>query len=129
MPTIQNREDVNKLVCSFYDKVRANELIGPIFNQRIPSDEWPAHLEKLTDFWESNLFQVAKFRGRPGSKHIEVDREQKNTIEAKHFEQWLALWFSTVDELFEGELAEFAKQAALNIGRRQLQLIINARGF
>ena len=128
MSTIQNREDVNKLVCTFYNKIRTDDLLGPIFNRRIPLDEWPAHLEKLTDFWESNLFGVMKFKGRPGQKHIQVDQEQNHTITAKHFEQWLALWFRTVDELYEGELAERAKKAALTIGRRQLELIINARG-
>lgn len=129
MSTIQNREDVNKLVCAFYDKIREDKLLGPIFNQRIPTEEWPTHLEKLTDFWESNLFGVMKFKGRPGQKHIQVDKEQNNSIGIDHFEQWLALWFRTVDELFEGELAERAKKAALNIGQRQLQLIMNARGF
>ncbi len=91
------------------------------------TSSWESHLENLTDFWESNLFGVRKFKGRPGQKHIMVDQAQGHTISVGHFEQWLALWFRTVDELFQGELAERAKQAALNIGQRQLQLIMNAR--
>ena len=127
MKEIKNREDVSTLVHSFYDKIRSDELLGPIFNHHIATNEWPIHLEKLTDFWEGNLFGIAKFKGRPGQKHIMVDQEQDHTISAQHFEQWLALWFRTVDELYTGTLAEYAKKAALNIGQRQFQLIMNAR--
>ena len=127
MREIKNREDVSTLVHSFYDKIRSDELLGPIFNHHIPTNEWPIHLEKLTDFWEGNLFGIAKFKGRPGQKHIMVDHEQGHTISVQHFEQWLALWFRAVDELYCGELAEKAKQGALNIGHRQLQIIMNAR--
>lgn len=127
MKTIEKRDDVNFLVRSFYDKIRVDQLLGPIFNHHIAANEWESHLENLTDFWESNLFGVRKFKGRPGQKHIMVDQAQGHTLSVGHFEQWLALWFRTVDELFQGELAERAKQAALNIGQRQLQLIMNAR--
>ena len=127
MKSIENRKDVNNLVCLFYDKIKTDDLLGPIFNYHIAPEAWEDHLEKLTDFWESNLFGVRKFKGRPGQKHIIVDREQNNTISVKHFEQWLALWFRTVDELYAGELAERAKKTALNIGQRQFQLIMNAR--
>ncbi len=54
---IKNREDVFLLVSTFYKKVRANENIGFFFNETI--EDWPAHLDKLTDFWETNLFMVS----------------------------------------------------------------------
>lgn len=62
---IEDRSDVYKLVCTFYAKVRKHDLLGPIFERHI--DDWPAHLERLTDFWETNLFFVAKFKGNPMS--------------------------------------------------------------
>ena len=127
MPDVTNRDQVYKLVCDFYDKIRANDLLGPIFNKHIAEGEWPEHLSKLTDFWEGNLFGIAKFRGRPGQKHIMMDRGQNHTISAQHFETWLSLWFTTVDELYEGEKAERAKNIALSIGQRQFQMILNAR--
>lgn len=112
MRTIENRKDVNELVVKFYDKVRLDDLIGPVFNNNIPEEGWPPHLEKLTDFWESNLFRIPKFRGNPPAAHAKVDKAENYTVTQKHFERWLALWYETVDELFEGELAEFAKHAA-----------------
>ncbi|MDG1777005.1 MAG: group III truncated hemoglobin [Crocinitomicaceae bacterium] len=91
---------------------RKNELLGSIFNSHISTDQWPEHLSKLTDFWETNLFGTIKFKGNPSAKHIRVDSNLKHTIEQTHFDHWLALWDETVNELYEGELAEKAKSSA-----------------
>jgi hemoglobin len=108
-------------------KIRVDEILGPIFNNRIPKKEWPAHLEKLTDFWEMNLFGVARFKGNPSQKHVQLDVDLQNTIEAAHFEHWLNLWYSTIDELFTGERAEYAKCAAQRMGAAQLRVILSHR--
>ena len=63
------------LVDTFYTKIRADDLLGPIFNDVI--DDWPAYLVRLTDFWETNLFFVNKFKGNPVRKHQEVDAKNK----------------------------------------------------
>lgn len=110
---IQNREDVFKLVSIFYEKVRKNEHIGPIFNEIIK--DWPEHLEKLTDFWETNLFLVRKFRGNPMTAHVSVDQKFDHTIEMRHFGEWLNMWYQTLDELFDGEKANLAKNRARNM--------------
>ncbi len=64
MNDLKNREDVYMLVSSFYEKVRKNEEIGHFFEDTITN--WEEHLNKLTDFWESNLFFKAKYKGNPG---------------------------------------------------------------
>jgi hemoglobin len=38
--------DIKTLVNTFYDNVRGDDLIGPIFNDAI-QDRWPIHLEKM----------------------------------------------------------------------------------
>ena len=53
---IQNRADVFLLVNTFYSKVKKDEFIGYIFLEIIPEHEWEQHIEKLTNFWETNLF-------------------------------------------------------------------------
>ena len=111
---IKNREDVHKLVTTFYDAVRKDELLGPIFNSIIT--DWEEHLEKLTDFWESNLFFKKKYTGNPLTKHVEVDKQQKGAINEMHFGVWLNLWFQTIDNLFVGEKAQLAKNRARNMG-------------
>lgn len=122
---IQNREDVYLLVSSFYIKVRANEKIGHFFNEMI--EDWPAHLEKLTDFWETNLFMVSKFRGNPMKAHKAVDREFNNSIEQAHFGEWINLWFETVDSIFEGERANIAKNRARNMAHNLFMNIFTSR--
>jgi len=107
---LRNREDVNKLVLSFYSKIRNNEEIAYFFNNSI--QDWDTHLEKLTDFWESNLFFTGSFRGNPAIAHVRVDKEHDNSISEYHFGIWLNLWFQTIDELFQGDMAERLKNNA-----------------
>ncbi|WP_299003069.1 group III truncated hemoglobin [uncultured Tenacibaculum sp.] len=113
---IENREDVYKLVSTFYnDKIRKDDFIGLIFLKTIPEETWEPHLQKLTDFWETNLFFVRKFKGNPMKAHKEVDRDFDYSIYQEHFGRWLQLWFETVDELFDGVKAHEAKERARNI--------------
>ncbi|MCM4158307.1 group III truncated hemoglobin [Antarcticibacterium flavum] len=123
---IQNRGDVFALVSAFYTKVRANKEIGAFFNETI--HDWPEHLEKLTDFWESNLFMVSKFKGNPMRAHKMVDRTFDHTIEQKHFGEWLNMWYQTIDEMFEGERANIAKNRARNMAHNIFMNMYMSRG-
>ncbi len=109
---IQNREDVALLVRAFYKKVRQDVTLGPIFNETVK--DWETHLEKLTDFWEGNLFMFVKtkFQGDPQTAHQQVDTAQNHTIEMEHFGKWMNLWIATLDEHFTGETAQLAKNQA-----------------
>ena len=107
---LKERADIKKLVDSFYSKVRKNEEIGYFFNNTIHN--WDEHIEKLTDFWESNLFFTGSFHGNPALAHVQVDREHNNSITEYHFGIWLNLWFQTIDELYQGEMAERLKHNA-----------------
>lgn len=119
MKEIENRQDISDLVNSFYAKIRQDELLGPIFNSHISEDKWTEHLVKLADFWETNLFGVARFKGSPTQKHIIVDKNLNYSIEQKHFGKWLNLWFETIDELFYGEYADKAKNSARKMSTGQ----------
>lgn len=112
MKEITSRADISYLVKVFYAKIRKHDLLGPIFNSHIAEEEWPAHLEKLTDFWETILFGVQKFKGSPSLKHIQVDKNLNYGITQEHFNEWVALWHKTIEELFEGEVAQRAKESA-----------------
>ncbi len=107
---IKDREDVSLLVNTFYVKVRKDKVLGPIFNNII--NDWDAHLELLTDFWETQLFLKRKYFGNPVTAHEEVDEKTNQSITPEHFGFWLNLWFQTLDELFEGETAWIAKNRA-----------------
>lgn len=111
---IENREDLSLLIHSFYAKIRKNEEIGSFFNETI--HDWDKHLEKLTDFWETNLFPGRKYFGNPIEAHIKVDEKFNNSIEPTIFGLWLNIWFETLDELFVGENADILKRRARKMG-------------
>jgi len=109
---IDSRKDIHVLVSSFYVDVRADELIGPVFNRAIPEALWPTHIERLTDFWETVVFGGAKYSGNPKARHASVDRMENGEITQAHFGRWLQLWFAKVDELYIGSRAEQVKARA-----------------
>ena len=112
MRKIETREDVEFLVNKFYDKVRKDETIGFFFND-IAKVNWDLHLPKMYQFWETLLFGKASYKGNPMAVHFPINEMQ--AMEKHHFEHWLKLWTATLDENFEGEMAEAAKTKASNI--------------
>lgn len=111
---IENRADIAILVRQFYDKIRADEEISPYFNELIL--DWNSHLEKLTDFWETNLFTIRKYKGNPIEVHNKVDEHFQGQINPNEFGIWLNYWFQTLDSLFEGENVEILKRRARKMG-------------
>jgi hemoglobin len=109
---LSNRSDIQKLVDTFYTKVRADDSIGYLFND-VAKVNWQQHLPRMYDFWENILFQTGGFKGNPMTAHIQL--HQKSPLSKAHFDRWLKLFLQTVDELFEGDKAELAKQRALSI--------------
>jgi hemoglobin len=111
-PDIKLPEDVRLLVDTFYEKVKQDDLIGYIFNEVVRVD-WPAHLPRMYAFWEFLLLGMDTFQGNPIEKHYEVHR--MTPLRPEHFERWVQLFQSTVDELFEGHKADTAKFRAFAI--------------
>lgn len=122
---ISSREDISLLVTEFYSKVRTDKQIGYFFNESI--QDWDEHLKKLTDFWETNLFFKRNYKGNPKQAHIEVDQNYNESIEQKHFGVWINLWFQTIDDYFEGELANRAKNNARNMASHIFMQIYMSR--
>ncbi|MEO8569375.1 MAG: group III truncated hemoglobin [Ginsengibacter sp.] len=98
-------DDIKKLVDTFYGKVRKDDLIGPVFNDRI-QDRWPQHLEKMYTFWQTVLLGEHTYFGSPFPPHANLP------VSHIHFEKWMELFTQTIDELFTGEKANDAKWRA-----------------
>lgn len=109
---IENSSDIEILVKTFYEKVKADALIGPVFND-IAKVNWEKHLPVMFDFWENTLFYTGCYTGNPMKSHQQLHEIFPLTKEL--FQQWLFLFNSAVDELFEGEKALLAKQKAKSI--------------
>ncbi len=112
LPDITTRADVENLVNTFYDKVRDDATIGIIFNE-IADVNWDTHLPKMYDFWEGILFGTGNYRGRPMPPHFKLN--ETFPFQPEYFDAWLALFYATVDELFEGAKATEVKMRAMNI--------------
>lgn len=98
-------KDIKLLVDSFYGKVREDEILAPIFNQRI-GDKWPEHLEKMYRFWQTILLGTHTYFGSPFAPHASLP------VDMNHFNRWLELFNETIDDHFCGEKAEEARWRA-----------------
>lgn len=109
---IENREDIMVLVNSFYQKVKKDTVIGYLFLEVVEIN-WEKHLPVMYDFWENVLFFTGSYNGNPMTPHNQLHK--KSPLNQDHFAKWLMLFTQTVDELFEGEKANLAKQRAVSI--------------
>lgn len=101
MKDIQNMDDIRLLVDSFYSKIREDELLSPIFNEKI-GDKWPIHLAKMYSFWQSILLDEPTYSGRPFPPHAKLP------VSKDHFDRWLQLFAMTINEYFKGPKADEA---------------------
>lgn len=114
---ILNLDDIKLLVDTFYDKVREDKLIGPIFDEKI-QNRWPQHLAKMYTFWQTVLLEDHTYFGSPFPPHANLP------VQKEHFERWLSLFSETVYELFQGPTANEAMWRA-NKMAEMFQIKIN----
>lgn len=82
---------IERLVRSFYTKVRTDEMLGPIFEARIA--DWEPHLAQMCAFWSSVALMSGRYHGSPMTKHLPLP------VDGTHFDRWLELFRQTVREL------------------------------
>ncbi len=82
---------IARLVDDFYTKVRADPLLGPVFDARI--SDWEPHLQQMRLFWSSVALMSGVYHGRPMPKHLPLP------VDAVHFDRWLELFERTAREV------------------------------
>ena len=97
------------LVDRFYEKVRADPMLGPVFNAAV--HDWDEHRRTLVSFWSSVALGTQSYRGSPMSAH------RPHPIRGEHFDHWLELWRETAREVLEEEDAGRMIDYAERIGR------------
>jgi hemoglobin len=75
---------IERLVHSFYARVRDDALIGPVFAARVT--DWDQHLQRMCLFWSSVTLASGRYHGQPMRKHLPLP------VEARHFDRWLELF-------------------------------------
>lgn len=115
---IENRGDIDALMRAFYARVIVDDAIGFLFTEvaRLDLDH---HLPIIGDFWETVLFASGDY-ARHGRNPLQVhlDLHAKEPLRTEHFTRWLELFDASVDDLFSGPRATFAKQRARGIAFR-----------
>jgi len=91
---------IDRMVETFYGKIRNDAQLGPIFNTRI-DDRWPQHLAKMKDFWSSLMLTSGRYKGRPMPVHM-----QMSEVEPQDFTRWLELFRATAHEVCPDDIAE-----------------------
>ena len=109
---IENRADIELMVNTFYEKVLADKLLGYIF-QDVAKVNWSTHIPTLYNFWENVILFTGSYEGNPVNLHKHLHSIEP--LNKTHFDRWNKLFILTVNQLFEGEKAELAKERALSI--------------
>lgn len=86
-------------VHAFYSRVRADQLLGPVFNDSV--HDWPRYLKTFEDIWSSVKFRTGQYTAHSipeGLKH-------KQSITTELFRSWLTSWRDTAEELMRQSAA------------------------
>lgn len=113
MTTITEAE-IDRLVPAFYDRVRRDPVLGPIFDGAVA--DWPPHLDKLRAFWSSVLLSSGRYKGQPMAAHI----HHEAAMTPAHFDRWLALWREVSDALLTPAAAALCQDKAARIAESLL---------
>lgn len=108
---------IKTLVHGFYERIRADAVLGPIFEAEIT--DWDPHLAKMIDFWSSILLMTKRYDGRPVPAHVKIPG-----LDRDHFAHWLALFEITARDLLPGEAADLFLDRAHRIAQ-SLQLSLD----
>ena len=103
------RENIETMVLSFYRKILKDDTVGPFFVAKLGDDMsneyWEPHLELLINFWSSMMLGDGSYRGNPFAPHMSLGE-----LKSEVFERWLKLFFETLDEIYEPQVADVFKE-------------------
>ena len=106
MQDISSKQDIHSMLESFYDKLLIDEVTRPIFANLNMKE----HIPIITKFWAMILLGEMDYKGNPFDKHVSLN------LRKEHFDRWLFHFNSTLDDSFEGPIANMAKERAKSIG-------------
>ncbi|HMJ46003.1 MAG TPA: group III truncated hemoglobin [Ferruginibacter sp.] len=111
-PDITARIDIEKFITRFYENVKTDPIIGIIFNEIIPI-RWDHHIPLIIDFWETILLDNPVYTNNAMAIHYDINKIYP--LQKKHFDAWLFLFNSTLDNMYCGTVADLAKKRAASI--------------
>ena len=76
MPAVYDQlsdDALDAVLDAFYEKVRRDPALGPVFARAIADHEWPEHLRVIRDFWSSVMLKTGRYKGNPFAAHLTVE--------------------------------------------------------
>ncbi|AXP08196.1 truncated hemoglobin Ctb [Campylobacter hepaticus] len=103
------QENIAKLMEIFYEKVRKDKDLGPIFNDAIGTsdEEWKEHKAKIGNFWAGMLLGEGNYNGQPLKKHLDLP-----AFPQEFFQTWLKLFESSLDKVYDENMQAVILQRA-----------------
>lgn len=111
---IETRADIETFIKSFYEKVVVDETIGIIFTKIFPLN-WEHHIPLITDFWETILLGNPVYKKNAMAVHFDINKIFP--LQKKHFDAWLHIFNTTLNEMHEGPIKILAIKRAAGIAQ------------
>lgn len=97
LPPPPTESQIAELVRRFYEKARADALIGPLFAHAVA--DWDGHHRVVADFWSRTLLGTQRYKGHPYAVHTRLP------LKPEHFDRWLALFRETALDILPADAA------------------------
>ncbi len=119
-PADLDEASIETLVRAFYERVRSDARLGPIFSQAIGTD-WEPHLQKMFAFWSSVMLMSGRYKGQPVPTH-----KRLAAIRPEDFILWLDIFRRTARDTCDPRTAELFIDKAERIARSlQMAMFFN----
>jgi hemoglobin len=114
-----NEAMIWNLVDTFYERVRSDSEIGPIFVAAIA--DWRPHLDTMVKFWSSVALMSGTYKGKPIAAHMPLG------LTPHHFLRWLSLFEQTAHDVCPPKAATFFVARAQKIAQ-SIKLAVGVPG-
>jgi len=112
---------IDALVERFYARVLRDPLLAPLFTE-VAGIDLAHHLPRIKAYWRKMLLGDSGYRRHMMAKHRAVD--SRSAFEGRHYDRWLLLFETALDEGACGPVTERARMLARRIAgnmRRNLE--------
>lgn len=110
-------DEIRVMVERFYEHARDDELLGPVFAERV--QDWEAHYDTMTRFWSSAVLRAGTYSGRPIEKH------RIEGLTPQHFVNWV----NRFSEVVRRELGPQRARVFIDLSERMAVSIASRIGI
>ena len=117
-PDLDSREQVDRFVDCFYERLLKDEILGPIFLD-VAAVDLEVHLPHIKDYWAKLLLGETAYRRHTMNIHRRL--HGKRPLRGADFDRWLDYFIRAVECGWEGPGADRAKRVAASIAANMKQ--------